>query len=95
MGIFEEVEIEEREVRIEPGDFLLLFTDGVTEATNQKWELFGIERLQAMLVDHSGSTAEEIAESILQEIETFVDGAPIADDMTFVVLRRSTGQQIA
>lgn len=88
LGVFDEVEIEEKEITLAPGDILLLFTDGVTEAANANGDLYGVERLRAMLGKQTGRSVEEIAESIFREIQMHVDVAPVADDITFVILRR-------
>jgi serine phosphatase RsbU (regulator of sigma subunit) len=88
LGAIDEVEIEEKEYIISPGDTLLLFTDGVTEATNAEGQLFGSERLIELLVNSGRNSSELIADALLHELDDFVGSTPQADDLTIMVLRR-------
>jgi sigma-B regulation protein RsbU (phosphoserine phosphatase) len=88
LGTLEEVEIEEKEYQISPGDVLLLFTDGVTEASNAEGRLFGSERLVELLADCSQKPAEQIADLLLHDLDNFVGATPQSDDLTLMVLRR-------
>jgi sigma-B regulation protein RsbU (phosphoserine phosphatase) len=79
--------LEEDEVPLEPGDFFLFFTDGLSEAMNPGAELFGESRLRRILEDGRGLTSEELKERILEEVRAFVGDALPHDDMTLVVLK--------
>ncbi len=79
--------IEERKVSFEPGDALLLYTDGVTEAMNRRQEEFGSERLLAALDGSHSIGPEEILDRVSRAVELFADGAPQADDLTLLALR--------
>ena len=79
--------LEERSFGIYPGDLLVLFTDGITEAMNEELDLFGEERLSRVLEDHGHLPSDEFLERILGDIEAFVGGADQHDDMTIVLLR--------
>ncbi len=74
-----------------PGDSLVVYSDGVTEATNPAGEEFGEERLQQILIRNRHLSANELIEEINRELTAFVGGAPTADDVTIVVARRMTG----
>jgi sigma-B regulation protein RsbU (phosphoserine phosphatase) len=72
-----------------PGDAVLLFSDGVTEAVRPDAdEEFGEERLAQVLAGLRDQTAESIITSINQKVEDFTSGAPPADDITLVVAKR-------
>ena len=88
LGAFEEVEPEERAVAIGPGDVLVFYTDGVTEARNPERGLFGEERLQATVEAHADASAQELQEAILAAVEEFTAGTPLSDDLTLFVVKR-------
>ena len=72
-----------------PGDAVLLFSDGVTEAVRPDVdEEFGEDRLAQVLAGLRDQTAESIIASINQKVEDFTEGAPPADDITLVVAKR-------
>ncbi len=73
---------------IAPGETLIAFSDGITEALNPTRELFDDDRLQALARDHAAATAEDLVQNIVAAVEAFVDGAPQADDMTLLVIKR-------
>ena len=71
---------------LEPGDKLFLYTDGVTEATNNANELYGTERLERVLNEHREKTPEELLPAVKQSIDAFVGEAPQFDDITMLSL---------
>jgi sigma-B regulation protein RsbU (phosphoserine phosphatase) len=70
------------------GDFLFMFTDGVSEATNRDGEMFEDDRLKEFLLKSQSQSPEELTESVLNEINAFMGGALPSDDVTMIVLRR-------
>ena len=74
------------EIRLDPGDRLLLYTDGVTEAHNTKSELYGDDRLIKVMEDTKDLTGEQVLEHILEDVNRFAQGVPQFDDMTMVIL---------
>jgi len=83
---FEEI-LEEAVVTLRRGDLFLFFTDGLSEAMNERSELFGESRLRQIVEGAEGLSSEEIKERILGEIRGFVGDAAPHDDMTLVVLK--------
>jgi serine phosphatase RsbU (regulator of sigma subunit) len=79
--------LEEDTILLEPGDFFLFFTDGLSEAMNTGAELFGEGRLRTILERSEGLSSEELKLRILDEVRTFVGDATPHDDMTLVVLK--------
>lgn len=78
---------------IEPGETLILFTDGVTEARNPDQEDFGMERLNEMLAAHSHDSLPQLFESIHSELTAFTTGTSQTDDITLLMIRRTDGAQ--
>lgn len=76
-------------VRLEPGDLLILYTDGITEAENPEEEEYGPERLERVAVRERQLPLRDLALALEADLETFAQGVPFADDRTFVMLRRS------
>ncbi|MBI1736943.1 MAG: response regulator [Candidatus Rokubacteria bacterium] len=77
----------ETEIRLEPGDTLMLYTDGVTEAFDRAGAWFGDERLLAALARRTGPTAREAAEGLLAQVREFAAGAEQADDIAVLAVR--------
>jgi serine phosphatase RsbU (regulator of sigma subunit) len=75
---------------IEPGEILLLYTDGVTEAQNPDRQLYTPIRLETVLAAASGSDAEHIVAAVIEDVRRFVGRAQQTDDITLLALRRVT-----
>jgi sigma-B regulation protein RsbU (phosphoserine phosphatase) len=100
LGIVEGNRVEERTVMINPGDALILYTDGVTEAFSPAGDMYGEEGLKktvraeyaravADLPATGGSSAQEILDAIDDAVKTFIQDLPLPDDLTLVTLKRS------
>ncbi|HEX9427174.1 MAG TPA: GAF domain-containing SpoIIE family protein phosphatase [Candidatus Polarisedimenticolia bacterium] len=74
---------EQREMR--PGQLLMMYTDGVTEARNPAQEFFGEERLHALVLGHGREDAQTFARRVHDSVLQFTEGAPQADDITLLV----------
>ena len=88
LGLFEAVDFEQRTVQLDPADFILLYTDGVSEAMDAHNREFGKERLRRVLLDNRRASAEDVAEAIEQALTAFTGEAAPSDDITFVIGRR-------
>jgi serine phosphatase RsbU (regulator of sigma subunit) len=88
LGIFDEIELEERHVQTAPDDILLLYTDGITEAMNSTRQQFGADRLASVLAAQAGSTAEGLVEAVVRAVREFAGSNLYADDLTLLVLKR-------
>jgi len=87
LGIFEEVTFDEWGVTLEPGNILVFHSDGLAETSNAEGHLFGTERLRKLIEEHHESSATEIADLMLREVDSFAQSAPLADDRTLVVAK--------
>ena len=88
VGAFDGIEYQDDTLQLEHGDTLVMFTDGVTEAMNPKFEEFGNERLDNILGGLSASSCQQIVETVKAGIKDFVEGAEQSDDITILVLKR-------
>jgi sigma-B regulation protein RsbU (phosphoserine phosphatase) len=79
--------LEECTLPIQPGDLFVLFTDGITEAMNEEFDLFGDERFSRLLEEHAALGSEALRARILGGVDAFVGDADPHDDMTLVLLR--------
>ena len=75
------------ELELKPGDAIYLYTDGVTEATNLENELYGEERLHAVLETHKDKFPDELCELVKKDVDDFVGDAPQFDDITMLTLK--------
>ena len=88
LGVVEQFDFEEGLTRFEPGDMLVIVSDGITEAMNPTEELFGRERMEELLAGLRGSDAATVMQQLISAARAFAGEAPQADDMTIVVVRR-------
>jgi sigma-B regulation protein RsbU (phosphoserine phosphatase) len=88
VGLFPVVEYEKAEVLLSPGDLVVLYTDGITEAANPKGEEFGLARLETLMREHVAKPLPAIGAAVEKALEAFADGTPYGDDRTLVMLRR-------
>ncbi len=87
LGVFEAATYDQEALTLEPGDTLVAFSDGITEAQNPAGEDYGEGRLIACLEANRGAPPVEMREALLASVKTFVSGAMPSDDMTVLVLR--------
>jgi len=90
LGLEEDVTafVAELEIDLGPGDVLVLYTDGVTEATSAKGQLYGPDRLCDQIVQHRQGTAREICDAVIDDLQTYTAGGIADDDITLMILKR-------
>jgi serine phosphatase RsbU (regulator of sigma subunit)/pSer/pThr/pTyr-binding forkhead associated (FHA) protein len=87
VGLVPEAEYTAACLKLEPGDTLVLFSDGVTEAMDPDDEMFGMQRLGELLNEKHDVPLEHLKKSVLESVENFVRGARQADDVTLLLVR--------
>ena len=87
LGMFDKAEYQEREILLDPGDSLVLFTDGLSEARDLRGEEFGVDRLKEVIEKNSHLTVKKLVERIFAQIEKFTLDNRKYDDQTIVVLK--------
>ena len=88
LGAIEGMTFKNESLRLNPGDALVMFTDGVTEAENKDHEQFGEARLEAALAELKGAESKQIVDTVNAKVKEFVAGAAQSDDITQLVIRR-------
>lgn len=90
LGVQEEFEYESLTLKIEPGDVLVVTTDGVIEAENDKGDFYGEGRLHRFLLGQGGKSADQIKEALVKDVESFASARKVRDDMTILILKRKS-----
>ena len=88
LGVMEETVWSQKVIKLSPGDVLLLYTDGITEAQDRTGRFYGDRRLQEVLRSVGNRPAQEILDALLEDLKMFMGGAPQQDDVTLIVIRR-------
>jgi phosphoserine phosphatase RsbU/P len=87
LGLFEHASYEEETVRLQPGDLIVSFSDGVSEAMNEHGEEFSDERLLACVSANRDRTPAEVLDALFADVRAFCGGADQSDDITAVLVR--------
>ena len=87
LGIFEEATYDERTVILDPGDIVVIYSDGIGDAQNRAGDFFGSARVAKMVAENPGLPADGLADRILVEADHFSGGLHPSDDRTLVVLK--------
>ncbi len=88
LGVIPNLKFDENTITLAPGDTVVLYTDGITEAVNGEGELFGLDRLRQVFLDRQPNTAEEASRITLEAVNNFAGDEPQADDQACLTLRR-------
>jgi sigma-B regulation protein RsbU (phosphoserine phosphatase) len=91
LGCFAPIQIDERRVTLAPGDAMLFYTDGVTEAMSPNQTMFSTQRLVEVFRSHAAEPAQAIANAIVKAYTDFAGGTEQSDDVTFFVVKRVVG----
>jgi sigma-B regulation protein RsbU (phosphoserine phosphatase) len=90
LGLFCESKYSVCSLGMDPGDALVFYTDGLTEARNRADDEYGTERLMRALKDCHKLAAQEVAKKCVTDLYGFLSGAPMTDDLTVMVVRRAS-----
>jgi sigma-B regulation protein RsbU (phosphoserine phosphatase) len=86
LGVMDGIDFADMTLQLEAGDYVLMFTDGVTEAVGPGETFFGDARLAAIVADPANSEPAHLVEAVAQSVEVFAETEPQADDITMVAL---------
>jgi sigma-B regulation protein RsbU (phosphoserine phosphatase) len=89
VGMLQDFPFAEETVNLAPGDTLVIYSDGISEAMDVDLTQFGDSRLSAVLAEHHNTTAGELVDHIISSVRTHAGSAPQMDDITLVVMKRS------
>jgi sigma-B regulation protein RsbU (phosphoserine phosphatase) len=90
VGLLEEATFTTTTMQLEPGDTLLLYSDGVNEAEDPQGKIFGFPRLREVFADHASDSLDSLQQAILGAVERFAMGASQSDDITLLAVRYRT-----
>lgn len=90
IGLEEDIEhfVSYKEVELNEGDVVILYTDGITEAENKHGEYYGLERMCHIISQYWRKTSIDICQAIVNDVESFIDGYEILDDITLIVMKQ-------
>jgi sigma-B regulation protein RsbU (phosphoserine phosphatase) len=88
MGVRPDVEYQDGVTVLQAGDVLVVFSDGVTDSTNNVLDRFGAERQEEMVRERLGEDVDTIAQDIIDAVNAHAEGDLQFDDLTLLVLRR-------
>ena len=94
MGVFDDIYLEENQVTLTPGDCLMFYTDGITDAINEQGEFFDTHRLLRLLENSAGLSPQAIVDRVVTAVFDWLGHQPQSDDLTLFVLRRLTPKAI-
>jgi serine phosphatase RsbU (regulator of sigma subunit)/CHASE2 domain-containing sensor protein len=86
LGILDEANYEETQLKMEPGDKVVYYTDGIVEAMNKNKDMYGFERLNEVVKASTAENAEELMNDIISDVSKFTGDAPQHDDLTIIVV---------
>ncbi|MDX1708432.1 MAG: SpoIIE family protein phosphatase, partial [Desulfobacterales bacterium] len=86
LGIMADADYRETDLQLAPGDRLLLYTDGVVEAMNDKGEIFGFQRLMDVVQEASSMDADSLLKNVLEKVQAFAGKAAQHDDLTVITI---------
>ena len=91
VGAMPGMDYEPCHAQIAPGEYCLLYTDGVSEAMNERLELFGEKRIASTLEELREASPDEVLQGVMSAIKKHRENAPQSDDITMLCFRRSEG----
>lgn len=89
LGISPKLNIVEQKIDMKQGDVLFLYSDGLSEAQNANHELFGEERVKKLVNKNAAKSVQDFSNAILDEVKNFIGDERIADDLSFVIIKRN------
>ena len=87
LGLFEQAAFDEEALTLKPGDFIVAFSDGVSEALNEAGDEFSDDRLLACVTANRHAAPQVILDALLKDVRAFCGEAPQSDDVTLVMVR--------
>jgi len=89
VGMLEDATFQMVQTKLAPGDKLVIYSDGLTEAESASGAFYDTERLRHCLREHAGSAAAELHAALLADVDTFAAGGAVRDDITALVIEYS------
>jgi sigma-B regulation protein RsbU (phosphoserine phosphatase) len=87
IGWFAENPMQQVDLSLQPGDMIIYYTDGLTEAENPAGDFYGESRLEAVIMQVATAPVQTVLDAIIQDVEAFTEGLSLADDLTLFIMR--------
>jgi sigma-B regulation protein RsbU (phosphoserine phosphatase) len=94
LGILQKQKYVVENVRMLPGDVMCLYTDGITEASNEMGDMFGVQRLRELLRTYCELPPKEITKKIFESVESFASTGGYNDDRTLIIIKRDVEAEL-
>lgn len=90
IGLEEDISefVAQTQLQLNPGDIVVLYTDGITEAENLEQAHYGLDRLCAIVSQHWQRPAQDIRQQVIEDVRAFIGTQKVYDDITLVVIKR-------
>jgi len=92
IGILRNIDIGEIEIRTRPGDYIVIYSDGVTEAADENGELFGMDRFIQLLNSRDFVSPADLVQTVLAKVRSFSGDQPLSDDLTLIAIGATSRQ---
>jgi len=89
LGCFESVVFKEQSINLNPGDLMMVYSDGIVEAIDNNDQEFGEEKLLKIAEKNAGASAQELSDIIYETVNNHARNCPQMDDMTLVLIKRN------
>jgi hypothetical protein len=89
LAMIEEIPLIASEARIDRGDVMVVFSDGIPEATTSGDKFLGLDPVKRVLIERRGQPLAEVRASVIAQVDSFLAGGPASDDVTLIMLRRN------
>jgi serine phosphatase RsbU (regulator of sigma subunit) len=93
LGVLPSVSMNDQKIPMEPGEAVVFYTDGITDAVNGATEEFGLDRLEAVIYASRNLAAPGMVHAIRRAVADFVGQVPQFDDLTLVVIKREPAEE--
>ncbi|HEY9661788.1 MAG TPA: SpoIIE family protein phosphatase, partial [Allocoleopsis sp.] len=80
--------IHQLQIKLNAGDVVVLYTDGITEAINAQKQQYGLDRLRQVIQQHHNQSATEIRHAVIADVQQYIGTQKLRDDLTLVVLKQ-------
>ena len=90
LGVLDNVSYEQEKIMLEPGAVVVVYSDGITDATNTSDEAFGEERLSSLIERHRDASSARLVEVIVGAVAAHAGESPQLDDLTVVAIKRTS-----
>ena len=91
IGMVEDLDLEERRTTLEPGDVLLVYSDGVPDAVDLDYASYGMDRFRHVAQRHARASAAGLCDRVFEDVRRYRGNAPAQDDITLLVAKREPG----